>query len=134
MSNNNSLRSPLGRARGLGSAKSGVEHWWGQRVTAVALVPLVIWLVFSLVCVVTAENADIAAWVAQPFNAVLLLLTLVALFHHSQLGCQVVIEDYVHHEGLKIISLVTMKLLHVGFAVGAIFAVLKIAFTTGGAA
>lgn len=134
MSQKSSLRSPLGQARGLGSAKSGVDHWWAQRITAVALVPLALWFVFSIACLSGANAETMTAWVSQPFNAVLLLLFLTALFYHSELGCQVVIEDYVHHEGLKIVSLVTMKLLHVGFAVGAIFAVLKVAFTAGGAA
>ena len=134
MTEKSSLRSPLGQARGLGSAKSGVDHWWAQRVTAVALIPLALWFVFSIACLAGEDAATVTAWVAQPFNAVLTLLFLLALFYHSELGCQVVIEDYVHSEGLKIISIVTMKLLHVGFAIAAVFAVLKIAFTTGGAA
>lgn len=121
-----SLRSPLSQARGLGSAKEGVEHWWWQRLTAVALVPLTLWFVFSVACLAGAGRETVLAWVASPLNAVGLILFLVALFHHSQLGLQVVVEDYVHAEFLKISSLVLIKFAHVALAAAAIFSVLKI--------
>ncbi len=121
-----SLRSPLSQARGLGSAKEGVEHWWWQRLTAVALVPLTLWFVFSIAGLAGAEREAVLAWIAAPLNAVGLILFLTALFHHSQLGLQVVVEDYVHAEFLKICTLVLIKFAHVALATVAIFSVLKI--------
>lgn len=123
------LRSPLSQAKGLGSAKEGVHHWWAQRLTAVALVPLTLWFVFSIACLAGAEKAEVLAWVASPVNAVALMLFLATLLHHSQLGVQVVIEDYVHSEGLKLVSMVLMKFAHVVLAVASIFSVLKIALS-----
>ena len=127
-----SLRSPLSRARGLGSAKTGVHHWVWQRLTALALIPLTLWFVYSLTGLTGAPYEVVTEWISTPAVAVALVVYLAALFHHSQLGVQVVIEDYVHAEWLKITSLVLMKFAHVVFAAAAIFAVLKIAL--GGAA
>ncbi len=124
-----SLRSPLSQAKGLGSAKEGVHHWWWQRLTAVALIPLTLWFVFSIACLAGAEREAVLAWIASPLNAVGLMLFLATLLHHSQLGVQVVIEDYVHSEGLKLVSMVLMKFAHVVLAVAAIFSVLKIALS-----
>ena len=104
-----SLRTPLGRARGLGSAKDGTHHWWAQRVTALALIPLMIWLVFNIVAHVGAPQLAVAQWMGHPINAALLAALVVALFHHAQLGLQVVIEDYVHCEALKVAGLLAMK-------------------------
>lgn len=123
-----SLQTPLGRVRGLGSAKEGTHHWWMQRITAVALVPLSIWFVVSLIKLTGADHAAVAAWLASPVTAVLMLLFIVATFHHLQLGLQVVIEDYVHGEAMKIASLLCVKLGSFGLAVAAGFAVLKVAF------
>jgi succinate dehydrogenase / fumarate reductase membrane anchor subunit len=122
------LRSPLGRAIGLGSAKEGVEHWWAQRVTAVALIALGLWFVASLLAHVGADRASVRAWLHAPVPAILALLLLIAVFYHSALGLQVVIEDYVHAEWLKVSSLVAMRLVSFGLAVAGIFAVLRIAF------
>lgn len=124
-----SLKSPLGRVRGLGSAKSGTHHWWAQRVTAVALVPLTLWVVFALAANAGAGYAEMAAWMASPVNAVLMLLLIAATFHHLQLGIQVVVEDYIHAEGAKIAALLAVKLGCAALAVAAAFAVLKVAFT-----
>ncbi|MGJ8668835.1 MAG: succinate dehydrogenase, hydrophobic membrane anchor protein [Oceanococcus sp.] len=123
-----SLRSPLGQARGLGSAKSGTQHWWMQRLTAVALVPLSLWLVAGLACLAGADFAAVTAWLSQPLTAVAMILFLATMFYHSQLGLQVVIEDYVHGEFTRIASLVIMKFAHVALATAGIFAVLKVAF------
>ena len=123
-----SLRSPLGQARGLGSAKSGVHHWWMQRLTAVALVPLCIWLVAGLVNVAGADHATASAWLSQPLTAVMMILLLTAMFYHSMLGVQVVIEDYVHGEFSKLASLVVVKFAHLALAAVSIFSVLKVAF------
>src|ERR1043165_6939173 len=127
-----SLRSPLSRAKGLGSAKTGVHHWVWQRLTALALIPLTLWFVVSVARFSDASYVSVVEWVSTPAVAVALVIYLAALFHHSQLGVQVVIEDYVHAEWLKISSLVLVKFAHVVFAAAAIFAVLKIAL--GGAA
>ena len=126
-----SLRSDLGRVRGLGSAKDGTGHWWAQRLTAIALIPLTIWFVISLV-IMTGSGHDAAiAWIGSPLTAVLLVLLIVAGFHHMQLGLQVVIEDYVHTRWLEIALLHCVKGAAILFGAIAVFAVLKIAF--GGA-
>ena len=122
------LRTPVGRARGLGSAKEGVHHWWMQRVTAVALVPLALWFVASLVGLAGADYAEVRDWVAHPLSATLLISLIVATFYHAALGMQVVYEDYVHPHGLKIIIDVATKLVFFAFAVASIFSVLKLAF------
>lgn len=124
----NRLRTPLGRVRGLGAAKEGVGHWWAQRVTAVALVPLVLWFVASIVGLIGADHAAFVAWVRQPLNAILMTVLLAAGFHHLQLGLQVVIEDYVHCEAVKLTALVVVKFAAVLLALAGIFSVLKLAF------
>lgn len=126
-----SLRSPLGRARGLGSAKSGTQHWWSQRLTAVALVPLIIWFVISMVAATGSDYASARDFIGSPVSAVLLILLIVTTFHHAQLGLQVVIEDYVHTKSVEIALLLAVKGAAIVLAVAAIFAVLSIAF--GGA-
>jgi succinate dehydrogenase / fumarate reductase membrane anchor subunit len=122
-----SLRSPLGRARGLGSAKDGVNHWVWQRLTALALVPLTLWFVISVLVYAGADYASVNAWIATPYVAVLLSLYLATLFHHSQLGLQVVIEDYVHTRWVNLSLILLVKFSHVLLAAAGIFAVLKIA-------
>ena len=124
-----SLRSDLGRVRGLGSAKEGVAHWWAQRLTAIALIPLMLWLVASLAWLTGADIVAVESWIADPIVAVLLVLLLATGFYHAQLGLQVVIEDYVHSEALKLFSIILVKFLAIALAVSAIFAVLRIAFT-----
>jgi succinate dehydrogenase / fumarate reductase, membrane anchor subunit len=124
-----SLRSPLGRARGLGSAKDGTHHFWVQRVSAVALVPLSLWFVFSLASLPGASYAQVQWWVGYPAVAVTLVLFIAAALYHSMLGVQVVIEDYVGHEGMKITALLLSKFFHFAVAAASIFAVLKIALT-----
>ena len=119
-------RSAIARVRGLGSAKEGVQHWWVQRLTAVALVPLSIWFVAGLVSLAGAPQADAAAWIARPLNATLMILTLGLTFHHAQLGLQVVIEDYVHAEGPKLALLILVKLLALALALAGALAVLRL--------
>jgi succinate dehydrogenase / fumarate reductase membrane anchor subunit len=126
-----SLRSPIGRVLGLGAAKDGFSHWWLQRVTSVALVLLGLWFVSALLRMPTFQYEFVVAWIAMPLNAVLLLLLIGTLVYHSQLGVQVVVEDYVHHHGLKIATMMLLTFAHVAVAALAIFAVLRIAF--GGA-
>ena len=120
--------SPLRRARGLGAAKDGTHHWWMQRVTAVALIPLCLWFAIAMIKMTGANYGDAIAWVQAPFNAIMLLLLIGATFYHMQLGLQVVIEDYVHGEGAKVVLLMAQKLASLALAVAAVFAVLKIAF------
>ena len=122
------LTSPLKHARGLGSAKDGTHHWWVQRVSAVALIPLVLWFAFGIACASTADYASFTAWVAKPWNTVLLVTFLVTVFYHSQLGVQVVIEDYVGGEFAKISSLMLMKFAHAILGLASVIAVLKISF------
>jgi len=122
-----SLRSPLSRARGLGSAKDGVHHFWVQRVSAIALIPLTLWFVFSVARLAGGDYQAVQHWVSAPAVAVTLVLFLLTMLYHSALGVQVVIEDYVHHEGLKLASLMGQKFLHAVVAAASVFAVLKIA-------
>lgn len=122
------FRTPVKQARGLGSARSGVGHWWVQRVTAIALIPLGVWFAGSLIALLSADYATVTAWLALPYNAVLTALLVVVMFHHSWLGVQVVIEDYVHAEGIKIASLLIIKFIHVLLAAYGVFVVLRVAF------
>ncbi len=122
------LRTPLNRARGLGSAKDGLHHWWAQRLTAVALIPLVVWFAISLVMLSGADYAIVRAWIGSPFVMVLLILTIGIGLHHGQLGMQVVIEDYVHSEGVKLALIVGIRFLAVFFGLAAAVAILRIGF------
>lgn len=123
-----SLKTPIGRAKGLGSAKEGVEHWWMQRITAIALVPLTFWFVISLIAHLGDDYGAFREWLSGPFTAATLVLTLFAAFYHAALGLQVVIEDYVHHEGLKVASIVVAKFACILFGTASVLSVLKIAF------
>ena len=123
-----SFRTPLGRVRGLGSAREGTHHWWVQRVTAIALVPLTVWFVVSILMLIGADRGAILDWLGNPVTAGLLVLLIVATFHHGQLGLQVVIEDYVHTEAWKIGLIVFVKLASLLFGGIAIVSVLKLAF------
>jgi succinate dehydrogenase membrane anchor subunit len=122
------MRTPISRVRGLGSAKDGTHHWWMQRLTAIALVPLSIWFVISIICLASADHAAVSAWLATPLTAVLMLLFVIATFYHMQLGLQVVVEDYIHGEGAKMVCLIGLKLGCFALGVAAAFAVLKVAF------
>jgi len=123
----NDLRNPLERARGLGSAKSGVGHWWMQRLTALALLVLGIWFVFLVLALVHAGYAGAHAMLAKPWNAVLMIAFTTSMFWHAQLGLQVVIEDYVHTRWLEVGSLVLVKLFATLFAIACALAVLRVA-------
>jgi succinate dehydrogenase / fumarate reductase, membrane anchor subunit len=126
-----SLRSPLGKVLGRGSAKEGVHHWWLQRLTSIALVPLTIWFVVSLLSLPSFEHVTVLAWMGQSWTALLLVLFILVATWHSQLGVRVVVEDYVHG-GSKTLWLVVITFIHALVAATGIFAVLKVAF--GGAA
>lgn len=122
------LKTPLAKARGLGAAKEGVHHWWMQRLTGAALVPLTLWFVFNVVTMTGSGYAAVAAWAAAPVNTVLLILLIAATFHHAQLGLQVIVEDYIHNGFWKLAILLGVKALSVILAVAGIVAVLKVAF------
>lgn len=121
-----SMQTPLARARGLGSAKEGVHHWWAQRLTAIALVPLSLWFIYSLVAISGADYNAAVSWLSQSLNAVLMLLFLFSLYYHAALGVQVVIEDYIDSEWQKIACLILVKFLVWLAGVSAVISVLKI--------
>ena len=123
-----SLRSDLGRVRGLGSAKEGTSHWWAQRLTAVALLPLSFWFVWSAISLVGVDHIGFKNWLNENANLVLMILFVGSLFYHMQLGLQVVIEDYVHGEKKKVTSLVLNLFVALFFGVSSIVALLKVAF------
>lgn len=123
-----SLRSPLARARGLGAAHNGTHHWWAERLTAIALLPLLLWFAVAVASLAAADHATASAWLRAPVNAILMLALIAALFHHMQLGLQVVIEDYISGHGRKIVVLIAMKYGTALLALAAAFAVLKVAF------
>jgi succinate dehydrogenase / fumarate reductase, membrane anchor subunit len=123
------MKSDLGKVRGLGAAKTGTQHWWQQRVTAVANVLLGLWLVASLAAGAASDHATVQAWIGQPLTAVLLSLLVISLFYHIRLGLQVVIEDYVHDHGAKLLAMVGLTFFTVLAAAMALFSILKIALT-----
>jgi len=119
-------RTPLSRVRGLGSAKSGTTHWWMQRVTAVALIPLSFWLINFLGLSLTAPYQQTVAWLASPLNSICIVVWVIAVFYHAALGLQVVIEDYVAAEGPKIISIWAVNLAFLFLAIAALLAVFRV--------
>jgi succinate dehydrogenase / fumarate reductase membrane anchor subunit len=121
------LRSPLGRVLGLGSAKDGTAHWWAQRVSAVALIPLTLWFVLSLLWLPSLDYATVRAWLSVPLSGFLAMLLVAVLAYHSYLGTTVVIEDYVHPAGMKLLSLLLLRFLYVLVGGVSIFAILRIA-------
>ena len=126
-----SLRSPLGAVSGLGSAKGGAHHWWMQRLTSIALVPLSIWFTVSILSLPSLDHVTVVSWMAQSWTALLLIVLVLVSTYHSQLGSRVVVEDYVHNSGMKTLTLVILTFAHALLAVAGVFAILKVAF--GGA-
>ena len=123
-----SLRTPLAKARGLGSAKDGTHHFWVQRLTAVALIPLTIWFALSVASLAMAGQAEVVAWMKSPLSATLMLSFIMAGFWHMKLGLQVVIEDYVHTESTKITCLILNNLIAIFLTLAAFLSVLKMLF------
>ncbi|MDB9870006.1 succinate dehydrogenase, hydrophobic membrane anchor protein [Alphaproteobacteria bacterium] len=123
---NNTMKSDLAKVQGLGSAKHGVGHWKLQRVSAIGMIPLILWFIPSLMLTIISGYNEAILWIQNPFNATGLILLLGTIFFHASLGLQVVIEDYVHSEGLKIISITFIKLLSILLGVLSILCVLKI--------
>ena len=122
-----SLITPLARVRGLGSAKNGTHHFWYQRLTAIALIPLTLWFLASLLNKVPMDYASVTNWIgSSTLTASLLILFIIALFHHIQLGLQVIVEDYIDTEWLKIINIILIKFLAFSAGLASILAILKI--------
>jgi succinate dehydrogenase / fumarate reductase membrane anchor subunit len=118
-------RSPLARVRGLGSAKAGTSHWWMQRVTAVALIPLTYWLITFLELSFNAPYQETVGWLASPLNTICIVAWVLAVFYHAALGLQVVIEDYIAAEGAKIVAVWTVNLSFLLLALAALIAVFR---------
>ena len=123
-----SLRSPLGQVLGTGSARNGTDHWWAQRVSAVALIPLTLWFLFSLLALPALDYGTVRAWLSLSINGLLAVLLVAALTYHSYLGTIEVIEDYVHGNGAKLISVLSLRFVHVLAGGASIFAILRVAF------
>ncbi len=121
-------RTPLSRVKGLGSAKEGTEHFWTQRLTAIALIPLVLWLAFSIASLPGMDYIAIREWLSQPFNALVMILFLVAGFFHARLGLQVVIEDYVGSHGARTVAIIAVTFAAAALGVTGVFSVLRIVF------
>jgi succinate dehydrogenase / fumarate reductase membrane anchor subunit len=119
-------RSPLAQVRGLGSAKTGASHWWMQRVTAVALIPLSFWLIIFLDLSLNAPYQETVAWLASPLNTLGIVAWILAVFYHAALGLQVVIEDYIAAEGVKIVAVWTVNLSFLLLALAALIAVFRV--------
>jgi succinate dehydrogenase / fumarate reductase membrane anchor subunit len=122
------MRTPLARAIGLGSAKEGVRAWWAERVSAVALVPLTLWFAASIIAHTGSDYATFIVWLRTPLAAILMILLLIALFYHTALGLQVVIEDYIH-SGAKFAAVVAVRLGSCALATAGVVATLRIAFS-----
>ena len=125
-----SLRTPIARARGLGPGHAGVHHWTVQRLTALSNVPLVLWFIFSAVALSGATYAEAVEWLASPVTATLMILLVISVFYHAKLGLQVIVEDYVHHQGAKVAALAALTLVMFGLAVACIVATLSVSLGT----
>lgn len=121
------FKTPMARAKNLGSAHAGAHHWIAQRVTAILLLPLTFWLCWSIVGLVHADHAAFVFWLARPWNAILMIVTVITMFYHAALGCQVVIEDYIHSQAFMIAKLISMRVVLFITCVACIFAILKVA-------
>jgi len=120
------MRTPLSHVRGLGSTNDGVKHWWMQRLTGIALVPLTLWFLYSAVQLSGANHAEFIAWVGAYGNPVLLSVLIISMFHHGQLGLHVIIEDYITSESAKISLLIATKFTAIIFGASAIFSILRL--------
>jgi succinate dehydrogenase / fumarate reductase membrane anchor subunit len=123
-----SMETPLSRVRGLGSAKSGARHWWLERLTSVSTLILFVWFIVSLLRLPSLDHDIVTSWLAAPLVAVPMLLLIVSTFWHLKLGLQVVVEDYVHEDGLRLFSITLLNFFAIALGALAFFSVLKIAF------
>ena len=127
MNKSRSMQTPLAAVRGLGSAKSGLHHWWNQRMTAVAMVPLVIWMVSLCILMTGASYQDALAIASHPANATVLILFVAVGFWHATLGLQVILEDYVAAEGLRLVLIVVIRMFAIALAALSILSILRVA-------
>lgn len=125
---NHDIQTPLGKVEGLGSAKEGTGHWWWQRFTAVALIPLFIWFFVSVLCLLKGDYYEVATWIESPFVSTMLITFLLFICFHATLGLQVVIEDYIHKSCCKISLLIFIKGFYILSFLFGTFVILKIAF------
>jgi succinate dehydrogenase / fumarate reductase, membrane anchor subunit len=125
-----SLRSPMGRVLGLGSAKDGTAHWWAQRVSAAALIPLTVWFTWSMLALPLLDYATVRAWLKAPASSLLAVLLVAVLGYHSYLGTSVIVEDYEHSAGMKLFYLLSLRFLYVLVGGASILAILRVAFGT----
>lgn len=121
------FRTPIKQARGLGSAHHGTGHWWAQRMSAVALIPLMLWFVVGIAANSGASHAQAVAWIGAPVNAVLLILLLATAFYHAALGLQVILEDYVSDRAVRTVAITLVRFAAALLAVTSVFAILRIA-------
>lgn len=122
-----SLRSPLGQAKGLGSANDGLHHWWAQRVTAIALIPLTVWFAFKVAILSMSDYQTVVECIGSPWSAALIVSLIVAAFYHAALGMQVIFEDYVGNKAARIIAIMATNLLLFLLGAAAVIAVIRIA-------
>ncbi len=127
----NEFVAPLKSAKGLGSSHHGTDHWLKQKITALANLPLVIWLIVSIVGLQGASHEQFTTWLSQPLNAILMILLIISIMYHAKLGAQVIVEDYISCKALRLAKLIAHKIFFFALAVACIFSVLKIAFTAG---
>ncbi len=129
MSKKNDLYvTQLKKAKGLGSAHHGTEHWMTQKITALLQIPLIIWLVWSIVKLQGASYAEFTTWLSYPVHAILMIILVCSVMLHAKLGAQVIVEDYISNKKLKMVKLIGQKILFFGMGVAIIFSILKIAF------
>jgi len=121
------LKNPMARARGLGSAHDGVHHWSMQRLTAILNVPLVAWFLWAMTQVAGLDHQALMLWVAEPLHAIPLILCVLSFFYHAVVGFQVVLEDYIHHEGMKLAAPALLRITMLVMAVACLFSILKMA-------
>ena len=122
------FRTPLSKVKGLGSAKEGTDHFWKQRLSAIAMVPLVLWLAFSIAALPSMDYIAIREWLSQPFSAIVMILLLIAGFIHARLGLQVIIEDYVSSHAPRTIAIIAITFISAALCVTGVFSVMRIAF------
>jgi succinate dehydrogenase / fumarate reductase, membrane anchor subunit len=125
-----SLQTPLHRVQGLGASHSGTDHFWRQRITAVALVPLGLWFTFAILGLVGTNEVAILSFLAHPWNALLMAAFATTMLYHMSLGLQVVVDDYVHSTGMKIFCLLLIRFVMIATTVTCIFALIRIAAST----
>ncbi len=129
---NTTFRSPLGQVRNLGSARDGTHHFIVQRLTAIALIPLIFWFVCCLTYMATSTHAEVVKWMSDPAHTVLFTLLILVLIHHTHLGLQMVVEDYIHTPVTKALIMVSMKFFMITLTIASVIAIFRAIFVFGG--